>query len=277
MRTIIKHLPNKRGTPLRGGFSYLELQVAFVLFALAIGGLGPLVVMQSRQLRQLENRFADDTDYYVVPSRNAWARKLGAIANVRTTAPEPAPAEPVFLIDNGDPNFELINRGTDDWVEMADRDARNRTQQRNNGGSGRGDRDRGGGGSGSGDAAAWNFVGLQPGSYKVYVTYAARDNQARNSPFSVFDDNRLLGTVRIDQRVAPSGPFLNGSRWEYLGMFVINSDVLRVVLSDSARGYIAADAVHIVPHRNTLRVVSLTKSMGSETVTANVSVREPRP
>src|SRR3972149_1390366 len=37
----------------RRGFSLLELQVAFVLFGIALAGLGPLVVMQSRQLQRL--------------------------------------------------------------------------------------------------------------------------------------------------------------------------------------------------------------------------------
>ncbi|HLA83989.1 MAG TPA: type II secretion system protein [Thermoguttaceae bacterium] len=69
---------------LRRGFSFLELQVALILLGIAMTGLVPLVVMQSRQLKRLEARLDHGTTYYLVPSTSVWARKLGAPAKILT-------------------------------------------------------------------------------------------------------------------------------------------------------------------------------------------------
>ncbi|MBI1917208.1 MAG: type II secretion system protein, partial [Planctomycetes bacterium] len=52
----------------RRGFSLLELQVAFVVLAIALAGLYPLVVIHSKQQRKLEQRLDPQTTYYLVPS-----------------------------------------------------------------------------------------------------------------------------------------------------------------------------------------------------------------
>lgn len=66
----------------RSGFSFLELQVALVLLGIALAGLGPLVHMQLKQLEKIEGRFSDRTTYYLVPTTDQWARKLGATASI---------------------------------------------------------------------------------------------------------------------------------------------------------------------------------------------------
>lgn len=75
----------------RGGFSFLELQVAFVVFGIALSGLGPLVVMQLRQMEKLDSRFSDKATHYLVPSSDPWARRLGAVATIQTEDVVPAP------------------------------------------------------------------------------------------------------------------------------------------------------------------------------------------
>ncbi len=77
----------------RSGFSFLELQVALVLFGIALAGVGPLVVMQLKQLEKIESRFSDRTTYYLVPTTDQWARKLGAAASIKKFNPgTPPPA-----------------------------------------------------------------------------------------------------------------------------------------------------------------------------------------
>jgi len=93
----------------RHGFSFLELQVSLILLGIALAGLVPLVVMQSRQLKALEYRWDPDwtdeanCDYWIDPYRaapegpvydlatanvqnctqaNPWARKLGVPARL---------------------------------------------------------------------------------------------------------------------------------------------------------------------------------------------------
>ena len=76
--------------PSHGGrraATLLELQVALVVFGIALMGLCPLVIMQSKQLRKMQTWMQPQTTYYLVPSNNIWARKLGAVATMQTTLP----------------------------------------------------------------------------------------------------------------------------------------------------------------------------------------------
>lgn len=243
----------------RTGFSLLELQVAFVLFGIALAGLGPLVVMQSRQLQQLESRLDDQTTYYLVPSTDAWASKLGVPALLETAEPgAPSPA-PVTLIDNGDSGYSETDLGAMDWQTESRSNAFQGDLRWNNGGA-------------IGDKAAWQFTGLEPRWYEVLVTFPHEGNQASNAPYTVYDGAVAKGTVRINQKLPPSGAFFEGRPWEGLGAFFITSGTLRVGLADDADGNIAADAVRIEPAGNEVQVTSLEKSPVSEEVTAHVSV-----
>jgi hypothetical protein len=87
-------LPRNR----RNGTSLLELEVAFVVFGIALSGLAPLIVMQMRHAARLEQRFNDQSTYYLVPATDPWARKLGAAATITSTPPastDPASTVPV--------------------------------------------------------------------------------------------------------------------------------------------------------------------------------------
>jgi hypothetical protein len=75
------------GPGRRPAFSLLELEVAFVVFGVALSGLCPLVVMQTRHVKYLEARLSPQRVYYLVPSSNTWAQKLGAAATVTAQAP----------------------------------------------------------------------------------------------------------------------------------------------------------------------------------------------
>jgi hypothetical protein len=80
------------GNQRRTGVTLLEIQVAFVLFGIALAGLAPLSVMHLKQLQRLENRLSDKNTYYLSPSSDPWARKLGAAAQIAIVAgPGPAP------------------------------------------------------------------------------------------------------------------------------------------------------------------------------------------
>ena len=79
----------------RSGFSFLELQVALVLFGIALAGLGPLVVMQLKQIEKIERRFSDRTTHYLVPTTDPWARKLGAAASISIKKVDPGTLPPL--------------------------------------------------------------------------------------------------------------------------------------------------------------------------------------
>lgn len=94
----MSHLPKK----YRAGVSLLELEAAFLVLGIALTGLAPLVVMHQRQVEKLEKRLNDSTTYYLTPSSDLWARKLGAAATITSTAPdataETTPTSPVNAV-----------------------------------------------------------------------------------------------------------------------------------------------------------------------------------
>ena len=112
----------------RGGYTLLEVQVAFAVLGIGLAGLCPLVVMQLRQVRQLELRLEAQVvqtsfltgqnqtmlpgnAYYIVPWTNPLAQKLAGSAPILTSAtnscdpgalplPTPAPQSyPVSIVE----------------------------------------------------------------------------------------------------------------------------------------------------------------------------------
>lgn len=256
----------------RPGFSLVELQVAFVVLGIAVSGLCPLVVMQSRQLKRIESRLNPANTYYVTPSTNSWARKLGAGASVSTVAPGAAAATPVLLIDDGDSGFSTVGNG---WNKLS---GSNAYPPGSGGGGGStaascfgGDCRYRNDGNGS-RKARWDFSGLTPGWYEVRITWLQGSGLATDAPFTVFEGSDNLGTFDINQRIAPSGAAYGGRPWESLGTFPISGSTLRVELNNDATNYVIADAVRLVPVKNDVQILSIDKALTDDTVTAHVSV-----
>jgi len=60
------------------------------------------------------------------------------------------------------------------------------------------------------NAATWSFPALPAGQYLVYATWSPASNRADNAPLTVFDGTTALGTVRVDQQVAPNSSVSDG-------------------------------------------------------------------
>jgi type II secretory pathway pseudopilin PulG len=246
-----------RGTKIlvRSGFTYLELLVAFVLLGIGLTGLGPLVVMHLRQAHKLEEAFNDRTTYYLAPSSDEWARKLGAAASLRNQDPG-LPVSLVTTLDNGDSTYGEAGTG---WEAETQPDAY------------RGDHRWHLAGDGSA-TATWEFTQPPPGWYELWVTWHEGDNQASNAPFTVYDGPDAVSSFEVNQKLAPSGELFDGRPWERLEVVLIRGDTLRVRLTDEADGRVIADGVRVVPVRNQVQVSSLEKALTSDEVTAQVSV-----
>lgn len=79
----------------RRGFSMLEVQIAFTLLGIALAGICPLIVMQLKMSRKIQQGFNPQTAYfhpgdtfYLVPPSDPWERKLGIAAAVKSSAPD---------------------------------------------------------------------------------------------------------------------------------------------------------------------------------------------
>ncbi len=137
-----------------------------------------------------------------------------------------ASAPPIQIIDDGDTGFGTIG----DWSPYAF--------------SGfEGDLHYSFAGDGS-DTASWSFT-VSPGQYRVAATWTVHKNRATNAPYEVFNGATSLGTVPVNQEVAPDDFTDQGAMWETLGAFTVTGDTLVVELSDIADGLVIADAVRI--------------------------------
>ena len=92
--------------------------------------------------------------------------------------------------------------------------------------------------------ASWTFT-VTPGQYDVAVTWLAWAGRATNAPYTVLSGSTALGTVLVNQQLAPSGFSDQGGTWQDLGSFTISGNQLVVRLSDNANGYVIADAIRI--------------------------------
>ncbi|MCP4001679.1 MAG: hypothetical protein GY727_12280, partial [Gammaproteobacteria bacterium] len=84
----------------------------------------------------------------------------------------------------------------------------------------------------------WNLAAISPGDYLIYAKWTANANRASNAKYDIQHVNGIQ-TVTVNQKA-------NGSQWELLGSFTIDTSSA-VVLSDDADGYVIADAIQLVP------------------------------
>lgn len=260
----------------RKGFSLVELQIAFLVFAIAVSGLGPLIVMQSRHLKKIESRFTADTTYYLSPSNDDWARKLGAGATLTTSDPGSAAADPVLVSDDADSSFTILNSGIGvpkgngkgkgsgstvvyNWTQATNASTYNGKYYYHEGGTGA-------------NTARWSFSDLPAGWYEVRVTWHEDPVQTTAAPFTVYEGTTSKGAFSINQQLAPSGDVIDGRPWQSLGVFSITTGGLAVELTDAVTERVAADAVRLISVRNVVSINSLEKSLWNEDVTAHVTV-----
>jgi len=114
----------RTGPRTRHGYTLLEVQVAFAVLGIGLAGLCPFVVMQIRQVRQLELRLQghvvetlpgsgtsqtmlQGNTYYIVPWTNVWAQKLTGSGQILSSGanpcdpgylPVPSPAPPSYPV-----------------------------------------------------------------------------------------------------------------------------------------------------------------------------------
>jgi prepilin-type N-terminal cleavage/methylation domain-containing protein len=243
----------------RCGFTLLEVEVALIVLAIALAGLCPLLVMQSRQLSRMETQLSPHNTYYLGPSNDLWVQKLGASAWLLTSDPGPPPAAAVTLSDNGD---SLYAESGSNWTSQSDATAYSGSYRLAAAGTGS-------------DTATWTFSGLAPGWYDVQATWVSRSDRGTNVPYTILDGANPVGNISADQTAVSLAP--GQVTWNDLGTFLITGNVLAVQVSDAANGAVVADAVRVLPIRNVVQIGSLERSLSSEQMTAHVTVTQQVP
>ncbi len=98
-------------------------------------------------------------------------------------------------------------------------------------------------------SATWDFAGLEPGEYRVSLTWDASAAHATDASYTVtaLGNNPKVQTFNVDQTTAPSDRVADGASWGDLGIFTVASDgALQVELNNTgASGMVLADAIRL--------------------------------
>jgi hypothetical protein len=95
-------------------------------------------------------------------------------------------------------------------------------------------------------AATWTFDSLSVGEYRVWTTWKISSSRPSDAPYSIFEDDELLETIAMNQRVNPDDLTAEDTAWEELGTYNILDGILKVqVTNDADSSWVIADAVRI--------------------------------
>jgi hypothetical protein len=266
----------------RTGATYLELQVSLLVLCIALAGLCPLVVMQSRLLMKFEAGSPGGDNLQVIrgvqvidgepytgaegdpmpppailqPRGDGWVRRLGVAASfVNQAAPQTFTVAPVeMIVDDSDAAFAAAG-----WTvasnAMADNGGYHKT---------------GGSGSPASASAVWTFGPIAPGWYRVTASWPAATGNTTTASYSFLDGRGAKATISVDQTVA-SGD--GGSPWTDLGSgspFFLGPSCV-VALAPSTTGATSADAIRLVPLSSV--TISTPATYGDAGSGASVSVQ----
>jgi len=89
----------------------LELEVAMIILATGIAGLGALVTSSTRQVVQIDQWCADSPTYYLQSQEDPWLRQLGTPADMNDTAGQAVWTPPVA--GESSQQYRLLSYETD--------------------------------------------------------------------------------------------------------------------------------------------------------------------
>jgi hypothetical protein len=102
---------------------------------------------------------------------------------------------------------------------------------------------------GDGRSTATWTESVAPGQYTVQASWSGYHNNAIGAPYRIYDGDRLLAEVRVDQQRTPTIAPGESVGFMTLATVDVTSGTLRVVLGNDATGgyQVVADAVRVVP------------------------------
>jgi Tfp pilus assembly protein PilV len=237
----------------RTGSTFIELQVALVVFSIAVAGLCPLVVMQSRLIRKLETQavgsanpqlirgvrmrdgqasagqgFAAMPSWTVLqPQPDDWVRRLSVAATFRADAPAQTftPLPVTTTVDDADASFSAPPA----WRTTQDASANSGSYHILAAASTQG-------------PATWTFSGLTPGRYHINVSWVPSPLNATKAIYTFSDAAGNPIAQPVNQKNGPGGD----PPWTDLGIYYLGTSFL-VSLGAALIGSVQADAVQLVP------------------------------
>lgn len=84
-------------------------------------------------------------------------------------------------------------------------------------------------------------------NYSVFATWVENKSNTRNATYAIFDGEKGLGQITVNQQQPPRGTVIKNTRFQKLGSFRFTSRLIRIVLSSSSDGNVVSDSVLVNP------------------------------
>lgn len=95
------------------------------------------------------------------------------------------------------------------------------------------------------ESATWTLGDLEPGVYRIAVTWSEHENRASNARYILMAGSNMADVVPVNQQEAPADFLDCGVPWKNLGEYTVRDATLMVMLTNNADGYVIADAVRV--------------------------------
>lgn len=96
--------------------------------------------------------------------------------------------------------------------------------------------------------AEWTVDLPQVGKkYSVLATWPALPTNARNVAYDLYDGERPIGRVVVNQQQPPRGTTIKETRFQKLGTFLFTSRIIRIVLTSVPEGTVVSDSILVNP------------------------------
>lgn len=82
-----------------------------------------------------------------------------------------------------------------------------------------------------------------PRNYSVLSTWIADKENSRLATYDIFDGERGVGRVVVNQQQSPRGTVIKGTQFQKLGSFRFTSKVIRIVLTSQTDGEVVSDSI----------------------------------
>ena len=215
------------------------------------------------------------TSWFLSSSTNPWACKLGAAAAISSTDPGTVTVPVLICDDSSAAGYSETSALWQAYPSAGYSSECRRHAPLPTGSTPTGT-----------DFAVWTFTNFNDGWYQIEATWPVVADQTSAAQYTVVYKTASGGSTTAsfagaNQRIAPSGDTYNSAAWAILNtipLYFSQGGTVTIKLNGetvtgaSTAGYVAADAVRLVPTANTVTVTSCDKSVTSGTVTANVTV-----
>jgi hypothetical protein len=103
----------------------------------------------------------------------------------------------------------------------------------------------------SSTASSHWMLTVPAGTYDIWATWVNAASNATNTGYSIYDGFSKLGTVQVNQQLAPGDGSYGGVLWAELGTFTVKNGQITIAESATgANGDIVADGVLMVPNNS---------------------------